>query len=136
MKTYEKRAEFQEIRKYEDALIHIRSALSAIQHPHVWPVQRVYNSDNAVHLVRQYIWSSLSQRITSRPFLTLAEKKWIGYQFLAGVAQAHNAGICHGDIKTENVLLTSWGWAFLADFAPYKPTLLPADNPVGFFKYN
>jgi serine/threonine protein kinase len=36
----------------------------------------------------------------------------------------------HGDIKAENVLLTSWGWAFLADFAPYKPTYLPADNPV------
>jgi serine/threonine protein kinase len=36
----------------------------------------------------------------------------------------------HGDIKAENVLLTSWGWALLADFAPYKPTYLPADNPV------
>lgn len=38
--------------------------------------------------------------------------------------------MCHGDIKAENVLLTSWGWTFLADFAPYKPVHLPADNPV------
>lgn len=38
--------------------------------------------------------------------------------------------MCHGDIKAENVLLTSWGWVLLADWASYKPTYLPADNPV------
>jgi serine/threonine protein kinase len=51
--------------------------------------------------------------------------------FLHASLQVHEAGAVHGDIKAENVLLTSWGWAFLADFAPYKPTYLPADNPVG-----
>ena len=39
----------------------------------------------------------------------------------------------HGDVKCENVLLTSWSWAVLADFAaPYKPATLPADNPADF----
>jgi serine/threonine protein kinase len=33
--------------------------------------------------------------------------------------------IYHGDIKTENVLVTSWNWVYLADFAGYKPTYLP-----------
>ncbi len=33
--------------------------------------------------------------------------------------------LCHGDIKTENVLLTGWSWVMLADFASFKPTLLP-----------
>ena len=55
---------------------------------------------------------------------------WICCQLLHGVAQAHARGVCHGDIKCENVLVTSWGWALLTDFAPYKPTRLPADNPV------
>ena len=32
--------------------------------------------------------------------------------------------------QAENCLLTSWSWVYLADFAPYKPTFLPADNPV------
>ena len=49
---------------------------------------------------------------------------------LHGLAQCHEAGVCHGDLKTENVLLTSWSWVLIADFAPYKPTFLPADNPV------
>lgn len=38
--------------------------------------------------------------------------------------------MCHGDLKAENVLVTSWHWVYLADFASYKPVRLPADNPV------
>ena len=54
----------------------------------------------------------------------------MAFQLLEAVAQAHGAGVCHGDITCENVLVTSWNWVFLSDFASYKPTTLPADNPV------
>lgn len=38
-----------------------------------------------------------------------------------------------GDIKCENVLVTSWNWVYLADYyGSLKPTLLPADNPADF----
>ncbi len=55
---------------------------------------------------------------------------WIAYQLLEGLATAHAAGVCHGDLKAENVLVTSWHWLYLADFASYKPVRLPSDNPV------
>ena len=61
-----------------------------------------------------------------------AVQLWVAYQLLEAVAQAHGAGVCHGDITCENVLVTSWNWIFLSDFASYKPTTLPADNPVRF----
>jgi phosphoinositide-3-kinase, regulatory subunit 4 len=66
---------------------------------------------------------------STRPFLTATEKKWVVFQLLCALSQAHVAGLCHGDIKSENVLVTSWGWALLTDFASYKPTLLPLRNP-------
>ena len=59
-----------------------------------------------------------------------APQRWIAYQLLLALAQAHGRGVCHGDIKCENLLMTSWGWMYLADWGPYKPTYLPADNPV------
>jgi phosphoinositide-3-kinase regulatory subunit 4 len=62
---------------------------------------------------------------STRPFLTMIEKKWVAYQLLRGVADAHAKNVYHGDIKTENVLVTSWNWAFLVDFAFFKPTYLP-----------
>lgn len=46
--------------------------------------------------------------------------------------QSHDHGICHGDIKCENVLVTSWNWVYLADFASFKPTYIPDDDPSDF----
>ena len=55
---------------------------------------------------------------------------WIAFQLLVALAQVHERGVCHGDIKCENALVTSWNWLYLADFASYKPTYLPVNNPV------
>jgi hypothetical protein len=57
-------------------------------------------------------------------------QRWLAFQLLAALAQCHERGVCHGDLKCENVLVTSWDWLFLADFATHKPTYLPADNPA------
>jgi len=52
------------------------------------------------------------------------------------VRDCHARGIYHGDIKTENVLVTSWNWLYLADFSSsYKPVYLPEDNPADFSFY-
>ncbi|KIJ34241.1 hypothetical protein M422DRAFT_263736 [Sphaerobolus stellatus SS14] len=40
--------------------------------------------------------------------------------------------ISHGDIKCENILVTAWNWVYLTDFASYKPTYLPLDDPADF----
>ncbi|KAJ3330622.1 Serine/threonine-protein kinase [Blyttiomyces sp. JEL0837] len=40
--------------------------------------------------------------------------------------------IFHGDIKTENILVTSWNWAYLSDYSSFKPIYLPEDNPADF----
>ena len=59
-----------------------------------------------------------------------APQVWIAYQLLHALAFIDEKGLVHGDLKCENVLVTSWNWVYLADFASYKPTRLPADNPV------
>lgn len=69
---------------------------------------------------------------STRPFLEDIEKKWIAFQLLCGLRECHSKGLHHGDIKSENVLVTTWSWAYLADFAHYKPTYLPEDNPADF----
>jgi phosphoinositide-3-kinase regulatory subunit 4 len=92
----------------------------------------VIETERAGFAIRQYIQSSLYDRISTRPFLSLIEKKWIAYQLLTAISEAHSRFIYHGDIKTENVMVTSWNWVYLADFASFKPVILPDDNPTKF----
>jgi len=85
--------------------------------------------------VREYVKHSLYDRMSTRPFLTQIEKKWITFQVLCALHQCHKQKICHGDIKLENILITSWNWIMLSDFASFKPTYLPEDNPADYSYY-
>lgn len=96
------------------------------------PFAKPVLTDKAVFLIRQYVKSNSYDRLSTRPFLTLLEKKWIAYQLLRALSFCHSRGICHGDIKLENMLVTSWVWLLLTDFASFKPALLPEDNPADF----
>jgi phosphoinositide-3-kinase regulatory subunit 4 len=74
--------------------------------------------------------------MSTRPFLEDIEKKWLAFQLLCGIRDCHAREIFHGDIKTENTLVTSWNWLYLSDFSSsFKPTTLPEDNPADFSYY-
>ncbi|KAJ2043980.1 Serine/threonine-protein kinase, partial [Coemansia sp. RSA 922] len=102
---------------------------------HVLSHVRVISDERAVYILRQYLHNNLYDRISTRPFLSVTEKRWIAYQMLVGLRETHSRGVCHGDIKAENIVVTSWNMAYLADFAPFKPTYLPADDPAEFNFY-
>lgn len=73
--------------------------------------------------------------MSTRPFLEDIEKKWLAFQLLCALRDCHAKDIYHGDIKAQNVLVTSWNWLYLTDFSSaFKPVMLPDDNP-GDFSY-
>jgi len=99
----------------------------------VLPPQRLEENDKAAIIVRQDIYASLYDRISTRPFLNTIEKKWITYQLLNAVAECHAASVIHGDIKAQNVLVTTWNWVYLTDLSSaYKPVMLIEDYPADF----
>ncbi|KAL3825203.1 hypothetical protein ACJIZ3_021232 [Penstemon smallii] len=132
VKVYFKRGDSIDLRDYERRLSRIRDIFSNLDHSHVWPFQFWLETDKAAYLLRQYFFNNLHDRLSTRPFLSLVEKKWLSFQLLYAVKQSHEHGVCHGDIKCENVLVTSWNWLYLADFASFKPTYIPYDDPSDF----
>ncbi|XP_021894882.1 probable serine/threonine-protein kinase vps15 [Carica papaya] len=132
VKVYFKRGDFIDLREYERRLAKIKDTFFAVENPHVWPFQFWQETDKAAYLLRQYFFNNLHDRLSTRPFLSLVEKKWLAFQLLLAVKQCHEQNICHGDIKCENVLVTSWNWLYLADFASFKPTYIPYDDPSDF----
>ena len=60
----------------------------------------------------------------------------MAYQLLCALRDSHAHNVYHGDIKTENILVTSWNWLYLTDYSSsFKKTYLPEDNPADFSYY-
>ncbi|GAA6002182.1 hypothetical protein JCM10207_003113 [Rhodosporidiobolus poonsookiae] len=112
----------------------IKAERDALQDcPNVLAYGRAVETERAGYLMRQWVASNLYDRISTRPFLASVEKRWIAFQLLTGLQHARERGIAHGDIKTENIVVTSWNWAYLTDFSSsFKPTFLPLDDPATF----
>lgn len=123
-----------DIRSYVRQLTEERNALASV--PNALGYQRIVEVADGGFLVRQYMFSSVYDRLSTRPFLEDIEKRWLSYQLLRAVQDCHAQNLYHGDIKTENLLVTSWNWLYLTDFSScFKPTTLPEDNPADFTFY-
>jgi phosphoinositide-3-kinase regulatory subunit 4 len=89
-----------------------------------------------INLLRPHLYTTLSDRLASRPFLTHVEKLWISFQILEALDAMHSANIVHGFLTTENIGLSSWNWVVLVDVASYKArTALPDDDPSEYLYY-
>ncbi|EEB17192.1 Phosphoinositide 3-kinase regulatory subunit, putative [Pediculus humanus corporis] len=110
----------------EDIRTKLASAVNCL------PFQKTILQDRAGFIIREYVKSSLYDKISTRPFLTNIQKKFMAFQILYALHQCHKVGVCHGDIKLENLMVTSWNWILLTDFASYKPSYLPEDNPADY----
>ncbi|KAK1598283.1 uncharacterized protein LY79DRAFT_666055 [Colletotrichum navitas] len=122
------------LEKYKRDIEKQRSALADV--PNALGYHRIVETETNGYLVRQFLYNSLYDRMSTRPFLEDIEKKWLAFQLLCALRDCHARDIYHGDIKTENTLVTSWNWLYLSDFsAPFKPIMLPDDNPGDFSYY-
>lgn len=90
----------------------------------------IHETKSALYLGRVFFRYSLFDRLHTHPRMTHYEKSFCAYQLLHALDALHRAGASHGDIKSENVLMTSWGWVVLADSAFYKPQALRAEDPA------
>ncbi|EXJ93366.1 VPS15 protein kinase [Capronia coronata CBS 617.96] len=123
-----------QVREYVRQITEERNILADI--PNALGYQRIIEVGSGGFLVRQYMFSSVYDRMSTRPFLEDIEKKWLAFQLLCAVRDCHARNVYHGDIKTENLLVTSWNWLYLTDFSSsFKPTYLPEDNPADFSFY-
>lgn len=64
-----------------------RKALESV--PNSLFYQKLIETERAAYAVRQHLFSSLYDRLSTRPFLDNIEKKWIAFQLLKGLADIH-----------------------------------------------
>lgn len=99
-------------------------ALAAVRHPGVVGVYALGTHDGVEYMVMEHVSGvTLADHLTrlEKTGLPLAERLDVLVAIADGLAAIHRAGILHGDIKPDNVLLSASGRVVLTDLGLVRP---------------
>ncbi len=95
-------------------------AASALNHPNILTVHEINTHDGKPYLVTELLEGrSLRKEITAGG-LTVRKALEHGRQIASGLAAAHDRGICHRDLKPDNLFLNRDGRVTILDFGLAK----------------
>lgn len=104
--------------KLRQRFAHEAKMLAMVQHPSVPYVLTSGIAADTLYIVMQLVeGESLRQRLTSRGRLKVPEAAEIVSASLSALAEAHDKGIVHRDVKPENILVSADGAVYLIDFS-------------------
>ncbi|MBK8012784.1 MAG: diguanylate cyclase [Deltaproteobacteria bacterium] len=92
------------------------SALARTRHPNLCEIRTVGEVDGRPYIVMEYIkGQTLASRIEERPMAEL-ETQRLAFKLAGALACVHQAGLVHGDLKPQNILLNEDGEPKIIDF--------------------
>jgi predicted Ser/Thr protein kinase len=100
-------------------LIEARSA-AAISHPSIAQVYDIDEIDGNLCIAMEFVDGRTVSRLIADGELDLLGAVEVALQVADGLAKAHDAGILHRDIKSDNIMVTRDGHAKLLDFGLAK----------------
>jgi len=110
-------------------LLEARSA-AAVSHPAIAQVYDIDEVDGRLFIAMEYVDGRTVTRLLADGELDLLGAVEIALQVAEGLAKAHDAGILHRDIKSDNIMVTRDGHAKLLDFGLAKLVEPISDEPL------
>ncbi|OGD27111.1 MAG: hypothetical protein A2V57_10040 [Candidatus Aminicenantes bacterium RBG_19FT_COMBO_65_30] len=110
-------------------LLEARSA-AAISHPAIAQVYDIDEVDGILFIAMEYVDGRTVSKLIADGELDLLGAIEIALQISEGLAKAHDAGILHRDIKSDNIMVTRDGHAKLLDFGLAKLLEPGAEEPA------
>jgi predicted Ser/Thr protein kinase len=111
-------------------LLEARSA-AAISHPAIAQVYDIDEADGNLFIAMEYVDGRTVSKLIADGELDVLGAIEIVLQIAEGLAKAHDAGILHRDIKSDNIMVTKDGHAKLLDFGLAKLVEPGPEEPAG-----
>lgn len=108
-----------------------RSA-SAVTHPAIAQVYDVDEVDGTLFIALEYVEGQTVRQLIINRELDLLGAVEIAIQIADGLGSAHDVGIVHRDIKSDNIMVTPAGHSKILDFGLAKLLYPSEDSDTGF----
>ena len=95
-------------------------AASAVNHPAIAQIYEIEDEGDVTFIVMEYVDGSTVRQLVSRGELDIGAAIEVGILVADGLARAHDAGIVHRDIKSDNIMVTRDGHPKILDFGLAK----------------
>lgn len=100
-------------------------AAAGLSHPSIVQIHDIVEEEGGDSIVMELVeGETLARRLRGGP-LPVAEVLALGREIAEGLAAAHERGLVHRDLKTENVVVTPQGRAKILDFGLAKRLAAP-----------
>jgi tetratricopeptide (TPR) repeat protein/predicted Ser/Thr protein kinase len=104
----------------KERFIHEAKSASALNHPNITTIHEIDEFEGQMFIVMEYCEGKTLKQIIEKEALSIKKVLDIGIQVCEGLAMAHEKGIVHRDIKSDNIMLTPRGQVKIMDFGLAK----------------
>jgi len=104
----------------KERFIQEAKAASALNHPNITTIHEIDEFGGQMFIVMEYCEGRTLKRIIEKETLSVRKVLDIGIQICEGLTIAHEKGIVHRDIKSDNIMLTPRGQVKIMDFGLAK----------------